>query len=94
MIMVILLVSLTCLLWAGRWIRPAARRRVPPPAPPTPGAPDGIHGHPESMTAVLDPADEEYLAWLADHLWPEDEYLDVELGLSDGEEEAGGGLRR
>ncbi|GAA2610339.1 hypothetical protein GCM10010411_50920 [Actinomadura fulvescens] len=33
-------------------------------------------GHPESMTAELDPGDEEYLAWLADALWPEDEYLD------------------
>ncbi|MFD0687142.1 hypothetical protein [Actinomadura fibrosa] len=47
------------------------------------------HGHPESLTAVLDPGDEEYLAWLADHHWPGDEYLDlehewrVELGLLD-----------
>ncbi|RAY10693.1 hypothetical protein DPM19_34115 [Actinomadura craniellae] len=32
--------------------------------------------YPESMTAVLDPADEEYLAWLADYHWPGDEYLD------------------
>ncbi|MCP9955154.1 hypothetical protein [Actinomadura madurae] len=35
-------------------------------------------GHPESLTAVLDPGDEEYLAWLADHHWPGDEYLDLE----------------
>ncbi|WP_205718601.1 hypothetical protein [Actinomadura sp. WMMA1423] len=34
--------------------------------------------HPESLTAVLDPGDEEYLAWLADHHWPADEYLDLE----------------
>lgn len=35
-------------------------------------------GHPESLTAVLGPGDEEYLAWLADHHWPGDEYLDLE----------------
>ncbi|MEU5879055.1 hypothetical protein [Spirillospora sp. NPDC047279] len=35
--------------------------------------------HPESLTAVLEPGDEEYLAWLADHHWPGDEYLDLEL---------------
>ncbi|WP_067796011.1 hypothetical protein [Actinomadura formosensis] len=34
--------------------------------------------HPESLTAVLEPGDEEYLAWLADHHWPRDEYLDLE----------------
>ncbi|WP_243708584.1 hypothetical protein [Actinomadura sp. GC306] len=45
--------------------------------------------HPESLTAVLGPGDEEYLAWLADHHWPGDEYLDLEyewleeLGLPD-----------
>ncbi|HEY8480990.1 MAG TPA: hypothetical protein VIL71_14285 [Spirillospora sp.] len=45
--------------------------------------------HPESLTAVLGPGDEEYLAWLADHHWPNDEYLDLErewleeLGLPD-----------
>jgi hypothetical protein len=38
----------------------------------------GTSRHPESMTANL-PADyEEYLAWLADHHWPDDEYLDLE----------------
>lgn len=34
--------------------------------------------HPESLTAVLEPGEEEYLAWLADHHWPSDEYLDLE----------------
>ncbi|WP_019634365.1 hypothetical protein [Actinomadura atramentaria] len=49
-------------------------------------------GHPESMTAELDPGDEEYLAWLADQLWPEDEYLDHEAPREndhDGEESGG-----
>lgn len=36
--------------------------------------------HPESMTANLAADAEEYLAWLADHHWPEDEYLDLERG--------------
>ncbi|GAA4058384.1 MULTISPECIES: hypothetical protein [Actinomadura] len=94
MFVVLVLVSLTCLLWAGRWVRPAARPGIPLISPGGLGGPDGAGGYPESMTAVLDPADEEYLAWLADHLWPEDEYLDVELGMGDGEEEPGGGLRR
>lgn len=35
-------------------------------------------GYPESMTTVLAPEDEEYLAWLADYHWPDDEYLDLE----------------
>lgn len=35
-------------------------------------------GHPESLTATLEPAAEEYLAWLADHHWPNDEYLELE----------------
>ena len=49
--------------------------------------------HPESMTAELDPADEEYLAFLADELWPDDEYLEPEH-TTDGEEESGGsGMR-
>jgi hypothetical protein len=34
--------------------------------------------HPESMTANLAADAEEYLAWLADHHWPDDEYLDLE----------------
>ncbi|MBT2210005.1 MULTISPECIES: hypothetical protein [Actinomadura] len=45
--------------------------------------------HPESMTAELDPGDEEYLACLADELWPDDEYLAPEPS-NDGEEESGG----
>ncbi|GAA2152465.1 hypothetical protein [Actinomadura napierensis] len=45
--------------------------------------------HPESMTAELDPGDEEYLAFLANELWPEDEYLEPEH-TTDGEEESGG----
>jgi hypothetical protein len=36
--------------------------------------------HPESMTANLAADAEEYLAWLADHHWPEDEYIDLERG--------------
>jgi hypothetical protein len=32
--------------------------------------------HPESLTAILEPHAEEYLAWLADHHWPNDEYLE------------------
>ncbi|OLT26913.1 hypothetical protein BJF79_11770 [Actinomadura sp. CNU-125] len=43
-------------------------RRPPAPAP----------GHPESLTAVLEAGEEEYLAWLADHHWPGDEYLELE----------------
>ncbi|WP_176611812.1 hypothetical protein [Actinomadura sp. WMMB 499] len=35
-------------------------------------------GHPESLTTVLEPGEEEYLAWLADHHWPGDEYLELE----------------
>ena len=34
--------------------------------------------YPESLTAVLEPAAEEYLAWLADHHWPDDEYIEIE----------------
>ncbi|WP_131742544.1 hypothetical protein [Actinomadura roseirufa] len=45
--------------------------------------------HPESMTAELDPGDEEYLACLANDLWPDDEYLEMEH-TTDGEEEPGG----
>lgn len=34
--------------------------------------------YPESLTAVLEPESEEYLAWLADHLWPDDDYFEIE----------------
>ncbi|KAB2339639.1 hypothetical protein [Actinomadura rudentiformis] len=62
-----------------RLLRPALPARSPDAGG---GAPDDAApgddggGYPESMTAELDPGDEEYLAWLADSLWPEDEYLD------------------
>jgi len=47
---------------------------------------DGPGEHPESLTAVLDPGAEEYLAWLADHHWPFDEYLELERDwLPDGD---------
>lgn len=60
----------------------------PAPDPPPAGTPSG-HAHPESMTAELDPGEEEYLAGLASELWPEDEYLELERTI-DGEEESGG----
>ncbi|MEV4008050.1 hypothetical protein [Actinomadura sp. NPDC049753] len=65
---------------------PEASRAVPPPAAEPPG-------HPESMTAELDPGDEEYLAFVADELWPDDEYLELEH-TTDGEEEPGGSSMR
>jgi hypothetical protein len=42
------------------------------------GCGGGASRHPESMTANLAGDAEEYLAWLADHHWPDDEYLDLE----------------
>jgi hypothetical protein len=65
-----------------RLLRPPARRE-----PATAGEDDG---YPESMTAELDQGEEEYLAWLASDLWPEDEYLEPDFSDRDGEEEAGG----
>jgi hypothetical protein len=48
--------------------------------------------YPESLTAELDPGEEEYLACLADALWPEDEYLDMEHSFDyDGEGDTGPG---
>jgi hypothetical protein len=87
-ITVLVLVSLLALFGfcLPRLLRPMPARAAhdPPPAGP----------HPESMVAELDPADEEYLAGLADELWPEDEYLELEPS-TDGEEESGGsGMRR
>ncbi|WP_019634368.1 hypothetical protein [Actinomadura atramentaria] len=70
--------TLLCLLMS----RVAPVRRTPPlPRPDV---------YPESLTAVLDPADEEYLAWLAAHHWPDDEYLDLERSWQapDGEDRA------
>ncbi|MFI6516744.1 hypothetical protein ACIBF1_14380 [Spirillospora sp. NPDC050679] len=51
-----------------------ARSASAPPDSSDSGAP----GHPESLTAVLEPEAEEYLAWLADYHWPADEYLELE----------------
>lgn len=69
-------------------IEPAsAADPAPDPAADLATDPGGVH--PESMTAELDPGDEEYLAFLANELWPEDEYLEPEH-TTDGEEESGG----
>lgn len=99
MITVLVLVSVAAL-FGLCLLRPAAPQEGPPatePASATGPAPDlatapvtdpgGVH--PESMTAELDPGDEEYLAFLANELWPEDEYLEPEH-TTDGEEESGG----
>ncbi|MEV0665706.1 hypothetical protein AB0I58_30290 [Spirillospora sp. NPDC050365] len=77
--------------------RPAPEPRHPAPEPPCAVPPPALAaeppGHPESMTAELDPGDEEYLAFVADELWPDDEYLELEH-TTDGEEEAGGSSMR
>ncbi|MEU8803187.1 hypothetical protein [Spirillospora sp. NPDC048819] len=89
MITVLVLVSLVALfgLCLPNLLRPmpAGLDRDPPPEPP----PQAPAVHPESMTAELDPGEEEYLAFLADALWPEDEYAELEH-TTDGEEESGG----
>ena len=87
MITVLVLVSLVALfgLCLPNLLRPmpsAAGHEPPPERPPQ-------DVHPESMSAELDPGDEEYLAFLADALWPEDEYAELEH-TTDGEEESGG----
>ncbi|XVQ08541.1 hypothetical protein ACQP1W_39210 [Spirillospora sp. CA-255316] len=65
---------------------------VPPTVPPPAHADTGPGPYPESLTAELDPWEEEYLAFLADDLWPEDEYLDMEHTIDfDGEGETGPG---
>lgn len=103
MITMLALVSLVALV--GLCLPNLLRPMVPSPdrAPPPAGAAAGegtgfpasdATGHPESMTAELDPGDEEYLAFLADALWPDDEYAELEH-TTDGEEEPGGsGMRR
>ncbi|WP_433478638.1 hypothetical protein ACQPZP_17360 [Spirillospora sp. CA-142024] len=83
MVTVLVLVSLVALF--GLCLPNLLRPMPPRPAPDPP--PDA--GHPESMTAELDPGDEEYLAFLANELWPDDEYLEPEHS-TDGEEESGG----
>ncbi|MFC4909908.1 hypothetical protein [Actinomadura gamaensis] len=67
----------------------ALRRAAPRPQPAATARETAPGGHPESLTAELEPGEEEYLAWLADHHWPADDYLDLEqqwrheLGLLD-----------
>ncbi|WUH96188.1 hypothetical protein OHR68_21610 [Spirillospora sp. NBC_00431] len=95
MIAVLVLVALValfglCLPNLLRPMPPAHALALDPDPPPSGASPTA---HPESMTAELDPADEEYLAFLADALWPDDEYLEPEH-TTDGEEEPGGsGMR-
>jgi hypothetical protein len=75
--------------------RPATQQPTPPS--PTPPPPSLINPgpYPESLTAELDPGDEEYLAFLANELWPEDEYLDMEPTIDhDNEADGGGGMCR
>lgn len=72
----IVLCGLLALLATARRGRPRHSAR-PGSSPRRPAPPGRAEPHPESLTAVLDPADEEYLAWLADHHWPADEYLDL-----------------
>lgn len=87
MITVLVLVSLVALF--GLCL-PSLFRPMASPEPEPDEIPDAAAGvHPESMTAELDPGDEEYLAFLADQLWPDDEYLELEH-TTDGEEEPGG----
>lgn len=73
--------------------RPPVPAEAPAPAgPAVPAEPSGPY--PESMTAELEHWEEEYLACLADDLWPEDEYLDLEHSIDhDGEGDCGGGCR-
>ncbi|GLZ05019.1 hypothetical protein Acsp03_24850 [Actinomadura sp. NBRC 104412] len=73
--------------------RPAdAKSSSPVPSAPSPADPGP---YPESLTTELDPLDEEYLAFLANELWPEDEYLDMEPSIDqDNETEGGGGMCR
>ena len=60
---------------------------------PRPARPDDALGpYPESLTAELEPWEEEYLAALADALWPDDEYLDMEHTIDfDGDGDPGSG---
>ncbi|MGH3239650.1 MAG: hypothetical protein ACRDNL_04665 [Spirillospora sp.] len=99
MIAVLVLVALVALF--GLSLPNLLRPMPPAPAPartwaldPDPPPRDAFPAvHPESMTAELDPADEEYLAFLADALWPDDEYLEPEH-TTDGEEEPGSSGKR
>jgi hypothetical protein len=49
---------------------------------------DAADGYPESMTAHLAADAEEYLAWLADHHWPDDEYMELEPGWRSDSDDA------
>lgn len=103
MVTVLVLASLVALfgLFLPNLLHPMPPRsdREPPRIAPEPRHPvpeaarDDPPGHPESMTAELDPGDEEYLAFVADELWPDDEYLELEH-TTDGEEETGGSSMR
>jgi hypothetical protein len=75
---------------------PRPSRTAAHPGPPRPGthppSPSDPGVYPESLTAELDPEDEEYLAFLANELWPEDEYLNMDHNLDlDNETDGGGG---
>ncbi|MEU5879058.1 hypothetical protein [Spirillospora sp. NPDC047279] len=74
-----MITALVLIMFAALFVMSLRRLLRPAAAPPADGA------YPESMTAELDPGDEEYLAWLADHLWPEDEYLDPHHHADDEE---------
>lgn len=93
MITVLVLVALAALfgLCLPNLLRPmpSGPAHDPSSASGPPPRDDASDVHPESMTAELDPGDEEYLASLADELWPEDEYVELEH-TTDGEEEPGG----
>ncbi|GAA3959468.1 hypothetical protein GCM10023085_47360 [Actinomadura viridis] len=87
MITALVLASLTGLLLLSL---PRGPRRAPEPGPPA-DAPRPC-AYPESMTAELEPWEEEYLAFLADDLWPDDEYLDLEHRIDhEGDGEGGTG---
>ncbi|MFI0406820.1 hypothetical protein [Actinomadura sp. 3N508] len=88
MLTVLVLVALAALfgLCLPNLLRPMPHVHARDPDPPSDDASAAVH--PESMTAELDPVDEEYLACLADTLWPDDEYLELEPS-TDGEEEPG-----
>jgi hypothetical protein len=72
---------------------PSGEPDPPYPEPLEPAEPSGPY--PESMTNELEPWEEEYLACLADELWPEDEYLDLEHSIDyEGDGDHGGGMCR
>ncbi|GAA2417417.1 hypothetical protein GCM10010191_30050 [Actinomadura vinacea] len=76
----------------GRARRAARPHPVVPEPAAAPSTPADPGTYPESLTAELDPWDEEYLAFLADMLWPDDEYLDMEHTIDyDGDGETGPG---